>query len=292
MKVLVTGAAGELGSVVCQELVQRGHEVLATDQRFVDGLPAALRLADLRLRFAVYPLLEGKDAVVHLGNHPSLNAGPSPQAVLADNVAINANVFRATAELGVARIVFASSLQVMVRLEDGRSTEAPYTLPYFPLDGQAPPNPGWNLYGLSKELGERMLQVLAERWPELCCTALRFPRLANESFLKRIKQRQAPSALKWGEGLTYLEYPDAATLVALVLERQRPGYHQYFPAQALRIDGYSAAATLAAFFPATPLRRPLPEIESLVDLDALEAEIGFRPSPPLTVELEQTSGSP
>ena len=288
MKVLVTGAAGQLGSVVCQELVQRGHEVLATDKRFVDGLPAPLRLADLRLAFAVYPLLEGKDAVVHLGNHPGLNAGPSPQALLADNVAMNANVFRAAAELGIGRIVFASSVQVMVRFEDGHPTEAPYTLPYFPLDGQAPPDPGSNFYGLSKEFGERTLQVVAERWPELCCTALRFPRLANESFLKRIKQRQAPSALKWGEGLTYLELPDAATLVALVLERQRPGYHQYFPAQALQIAGYSVAATLAAFFPTTPLRRPLAEIESLVDLAALEADVGFRPSPPLTVELERT----
>jgi Nucleoside-diphosphate-sugar epimerases len=288
VKVLVTGAAGQLGSVVCQELVQRGHEVLATDKRFVDGLPAPLRLADLRLAFAVYPLLEGKDAVVHLGNHPGLNAGPSPQALLADNVAMNANVFRAAAELGIGRIVFASSVQVMVRFEDGHPTEAPYTLPYFPLDGQAPPDPGSNFYGLSKEFGERTLQVVAERWPELCCTALRFPRLANESFLKRIKQRQAPSALKWGEGLTYLELPDAATLVALVLERQRPGYHQYFPAQALQIAGYSVAATLAAFFPTTPLRRPLAEIESLVDLAALEADVGFRPSPPLTVELERT----
>jgi len=288
MKVLVTGAAGRLGSVVCQELVRRGHEVLATDQRFISGLPAPLRLADLRLALAVYPLLESKDAVVHLGNHPSLDAGPSPQAVLADNVAMNANVFRTAAELGVGRIVFASSLQAMVRLDQGRPTEAPYTLPYFPLDGQAPLNPGSNFYGLSKEFGERTLQVLAQCRPELCCTALRFPKLVNESFLQRIKQSQAPSALNWGEGLTYLALPDAAMLVALVLERQRPGYHQYFPAQALRIAGYSAAATLAAFFPATPLRRLPSDIEGLVDLGALETDVGFQPSPPLTVELERT----
>jgi nucleoside-diphosphate-sugar epimerase len=287
MKVLVTGAAGRLGSVVCKELVQRGYDVLATDQRSISGLPAPLRLADLRLASGVYPLLDGKDAVVHLATRPSLDAGVSPQAVLADNGAMNANVFRAAAELGVGRIVFASSVQAMVRLEDGHPTEAQYTLPYFPLDGQAPPNPGSNFYGLSKEFGERMLQVLADRWPELCCTALRFPELVNEKFLKGIKQRQAFSALNWGEGLTYLEFSDAAALVALVLERQRPGYYQYFPAQALRISGYSAAATIAAFFPATPLRRPLSEIESLVDLHSLDADFGFQPSPPLTVELER-----
>ena len=113
-----------------------------------------------------------------------------------------------------------------------------------------------------------------------------FGEAAQRKILKGIEQRQALSALNWGEGLTYLEFSDAAPLVALVLERQRPGYYQYFPAQALRIAGYSVATTLATFFPATPLRRPLSEIESLVDLSALEADFGFRPSPPFTVELQ------
>ena len=47
MKVLVTGATGRLGSVVCQELSRLGHDVLGTDQRF-GPLDAPLRLADLR----------------------------------------------------------------------------------------------------------------------------------------------------------------------------------------------------------------------------------------------------
>jgi nucleoside-diphosphate-sugar epimerase len=285
MKVLVTGAAGRLGSVVCDELSRQGYDVLGTDQRLAAGLKVPLRLADLRQELAVYPLLEGRDAVVHLGNHASLHGAVTPATVLTENVAMNSNVFQAASDLGVKRIVFASSLQAMVRLDDGRQTSPPYTLPYFPLDGLAPANPGHNFYGLSKEFGERTLQLLAQRWPERCYTALRFPMLAGEQFLKRIAEPVARSALNWGEGLTYLPFADAAALVALVLQRQQPGYHQYFPAQALEVRGLTAAQLIDEFFPETPRRPPRAEIERLVDLGALEADLGFRPAPPLTIEL-------
>ncbi len=287
MKVLVTGASGRLGSVVCQKLSAEGHEVLGTDQRFVSGLGVPLRLADLREAHAVYPLLEGQEAVVHLGNIPNLIVGTSPQAVLGDNMSMNANVFRAAVDLGVKRIVFASSLQAMIRLEEGRPPEPPYGVPYFPLDGDAPANPGHNFYGLSKEFGERTLRIIAERFPELCCTSLRFPMLAGEWFLNRVKQPWAVSALNLCEGLTYFHFSDAAALIARVLERQQPGYHQYFPAQAVELAGYTPARILAEFFPDTPLRRPRETITSLVDLSAIERDFGFSPTPPLTIQLDR-----
>jgi nucleoside-diphosphate-sugar epimerase len=287
MKVLVTGATGRLGTVVCKELARRGHDVLGTDQRFAAGLGVPLELADLRDARAVYPLLEGRDAVIHLGNIPSLGLGPSPQVVLADNVSMNSNVFRAALDLGVRRIVFASSLQAMIRLDEGRAPDAPFGIPYFPLDGDAPANPGHNFYGLSKEFGERTLRILCEHEPALACTALRFPMLAGDWFRKRVAQPLRPAALNFCEGLAYLDFSDAATLVGLVLERQQPGYHQYFPAQAVALVGYTAASTLSEFFPQTPLRRPRSEITSLVDLSALERDFGFRPADPLTVQLDR-----
>jgi nucleoside-diphosphate-sugar epimerase len=287
MKVLVTGATGRLGSVVCKKLLHSGHDVLATDQRYGKDLGVPQRLANLCDAQAVYPLLENQDAVVHLGNYPNPTAGPSPQAVLSDNTTMNVNVFRAAVDLGVRRIVFASSIQATVRLEEGKPLEPPYGLPYFPLDGDAPADPGYNFYGLSKEVGERLLRVLAERFSDLACTALRFPFLAGDWYLNRIKQPLLPSALNFAEGLTHLEFGDAAELVALVLTRQRPGYHQYFPAQALNVAGYTPARLLEEFFADIPLRRPRAEITNLVDLSALERDFDFRPSPPLTVQLLQ-----
>jgi nucleoside-diphosphate-sugar epimerase len=287
MKVLVTGAAGRLGSVVCQELVQLGHDVLPTDLRPCDAGPE-LRKADLRDPQATYLLLEGCDAVVHLGNIPHLSRGASPQAVLSENVAMNANVFRAAVDLGVTRIVFASSLQAMIRLEDGKHPPAPYTIPYFPLDGDAPANPGDNFYGLSKEFGERMLRVLCERHTQLHATALRYPMLTGKAFEERALQPLPLSALNFAEGLTYLDTADAARLVGLVLARQQPGYHQYFPAQALAIAGLTAAEIRARFFSQTRLRTPGAEPESLVDGSALWTDVAFRPAPPLTIQLQRS----
>lgn len=286
MKVLVTGATGRLGSVVCKELARRQHDVVGTDQRFAPGLGVPLKLADLRDSRAVYALLEGVDAVAHLGNIPNLGLGPSPQEVLGDNVRMNANVFRAAVDLGVSRIVFASSLQAMIRLDEGRAFDAPPVIPYFPLDGEAPANPGHNFYGLSKEFGERTLRILSELQPELACTALRFPMLAGEWFHRRAQQPIPVGTLNFCEALTYLDFSDAASLVALALERQAPGYHQYFPAQAVTLAGYTVEATLREFFPSTPLRRPPEQIDALVDLSALERDLGFRPGPPLTIQLQ------
>lgn len=285
MKVLVTGAAGRLGAVVCRALAGRGHDVRATDLRPCQA-GSALELADLRDPSVAPRLMSGVDAVVHLGNIPSLGAGASPQVVLADNVAMNAHVFQAARELGVERVVFASSLQAMIRLDDGRPARPPYTIPYFPLDGDAPANPGRNYYGLSKELGERMVRLLSEEQPDMCCTSLRYPMLVGDWLRESLARPLPPSGVNFGEALTYLHLDDAAALVALVLERQAPGYHQYFPAQSLRLHGYSVDATLTEFFPQVPLRRPRQEIRDLVDLEALQRDFGFCPRAPLTVQLE------
>jgi len=287
MKVLVTGSAGRLGSLVCKELLRRGHDVLGTDQRYSPDLGVPQQLADLRNPHAVYPLLHGRDAVVHLGNIANLMLGPSPQVVLSDNVAMNANVFRAAVDLNVRRIVFASSLQAMIRIEEGRTTDTAPGVPYFPLDGDAPADPGHNFYGLSKEFGERTLRVLSQRFPQLTCTSLRFPMLAGDWFQKRFELPQSPSSLNFHEALAYLDFADAATLVGLVAEREAPGYHQYFPAQALLLEGMTVEQTLAEFFPSVPLRKPAEQISNLIDLSALERDFRFCPAAPLTVRLRR-----
>ena len=281
MKVLVTGASGKLGSQVCQHLFEHGYRVVATDRRHRAGLPVPLELADLCDDIAVYRLLAGCDAVAHLGNHPNLHVAASPQRLLSENTAMNANVFRAALDHGIERIVFASSVQAMIRMDNGMRAEEPFPIPYFPLDGAAPANPGLNFYGLSKELAERMLQRLSAATPRLCATALRFPALVNEAWLERVAAggRPAPRAsFNFGELLAYLTFADAAQLVRSTLERQAPGYHQYYPAQTLHVHGVSAAELAAQHYPHVPVRQPLHELHSLVDLRALSDDLGWAPT--------------
>ena len=78
MRVLVTGAAGRLGSHTCHHLVAQGHDVVAADSQYRRDLPVPLRMVDLLDRTAAYGLVEGCQAVVHLANHPDMGRVSPP----------------------------------------------------------------------------------------------------------------------------------------------------------------------------------------------------------------------
>lgn len=285
MLVLVTGASGLLGRAVCATLEDSGFSVKAVDRRFHPEVAGRLELADIRDELAVYRLLEGCEAVVHLANYPNSHLPISSQTLLSDNVRMNANVFGAAADLGIRRIVFASSIQVAFARENRLTSRDPPAVPYLPIDGDVPANPGRNPYALSKEIGERMLELMALGSAELTCTSLRFPMLMSTDWFERVQERgyARPGGLSMHDFLAYLPVADAAGLVRCVLECQEPGYHRYLPAQSMLVESVPLEDLAAEHYPAADLRVPLEELKSLIDLSALEAELGWRPSyPPIT----------
>jgi len=266
MRVLVTGAAGKLGSATVKALVSAGFDVRATDQRYTAELGVPFRSLDLRDEHALYPLVEGVDALVHLGNHPNRFAGPSPQRLLAENVAMNANAIMAALDVGVKHIVFASSIQVMISSDTARTE--PHTLPYLPLDGEAPANPGLNPYALSKQYGEELLAVAASSRPELSATAVRYPMLVGEWFNRRLFSNggRVPSDfLHLGEATAHLTFDDAAALVVPLLTKATPGYRQVFPAQTIDVTNLPPADLIRRFYPGVRCTRPVDTIESLIE---------------------------
>lgn len=69
MEVLVTGGTGFVGTVVCQELHDRGHDVTAlAHHQDGEGLPADVELVvgDVRDPASLDAAFDGQDAVVHL----------------------------------------------------------------------------------------------------------------------------------------------------------------------------------------------------------------------------------
>ena len=106
MRVLVTGAAGFIGRVVSARLRADGDEVVAYD-RAVDPADDITDLA--RVRAAA----DGCDAVVHLAAKVGLGVGIADIDDYArHNDLGTAVVLRATAEAGIRRLVFASSMVV------------------------------------------------------------------------------------------------------------------------------------------------------------------------------------
>lgn len=124
MRVLVTGAAGFIGSSVSARLAARGDEVVGLDsfddfydparkRKNVEGLAVGLVEGDLRDPAAVARALEGVDAVIHLaaraGVRPSI---AQPALYTSVNVDGTVALLEACRARGIRRFLFASSSSV------------------------------------------------------------------------------------------------------------------------------------------------------------------------------------
>jgi len=175
MKVLVTGGAGYIGSVVAERLLAAGHEATVVDD-LSEGHRAAVPAgagfveADLRDRRALAAALDGRrfEAVLHLA--ASCLVGESmedPGKYFENNVAAGVNLLEVTMPLGVSRIVFSS-------------TAATYGDPGVTPITEDLPNEPTNAYGESKLLFERVLAWYA-RLKGLRWVALRYFNAAGAS---------------------------------------------------------------------------------------------------------------
>jgi nucleoside-diphosphate-sugar epimerase len=273
MNVTVTGAAGKLGIYVCQALANAGYTVRATDKARRRRTPVQLEISNLLDRGACYRLLADADAVVHLANY-SDNVISDAQKLFNENVAMNMNVFQAALDSGARHVIFSSSIQVIGN-HRSRDADPCRCLPYLPLDGDTPANPG-NAYALSKQVGEVMLSYFS-RQAQMNCVALRFPWLiepARQKSVRRIPAR--PTKLE--QVFSYLSFRDAASLIAAILRSPLPGFRIYLPAHPDNRLGQSAANLIRKYYQSVPLRHPLQKIDTLIDITRIKEETGWSPS--------------
>jgi uronate dehydrogenase len=266
--VLVTGAAGRLGSTVARLFHETGHRLLATDVADAGSVPYPFERADLRDHVAAAALLAGIDVVLHIGNRPGIGSIP-PQVVFNENVSINENVFQGAAEQGASTIVFASTLQLIGSHADDRTVVTEPARPVYPLDETAVPDPS-NVYALSKTVSEVMLRYYAERCG-LACTALRLPLLHRHEaqFEVASGHERTIDILEAFSGLTY---DDAARLFLAVVEAGRPGYRVYVAGTSHRHRDLSVAELIDRYYPEVPRGTP-----DLIDISTVTRETGWRP---------------
>jgi UDP-glucose 4-epimerase len=155
MNILVTGGAGYIGSIVTEELVQQGHDVVVFDNLYY-GHRAAVHpeadfvpgdLADrpaVRRLFDAYPI----EAVMHFASYTLVGESMErPFLYLGDNVTNGLNLLREAVDHGVRRFILSSTANLFDDPER------------MPIDEQERIVPG-SPYGESKRMLERILYWL------------------------------------------------------------------------------------------------------------------------------------
>ncbi|HEV8168864.1 MAG TPA: UDP-glucose 4-epimerase GalE [Pyrinomonadaceae bacterium] len=150
MRVLVTGGAGYIGSVVTEQLVSDGHEVVVYDNlskghRDAVVAGASFVQADLHDAEKLRETLNGIDAVIHMAAFSLVGESvEAPSKYYHNNVVAGLVLLDAMRDRGVKRIVFSS-------------TAATYGEPEAqPIFESAPTNPT-NPYGESKLAFEKAM---------------------------------------------------------------------------------------------------------------------------------------
>lgn len=129
--ILVTGGAGFIGSNLVDALVARGHSVrvldnLSTGKRsnLPDDVRVELIVGDVADAQAVRRAVEGCRAIVHLAAVASVQASvDDPLGTHQSNLIGTLNLCETMREVGVRRVVFASSAAVYGNNGDGRSID-------------------------------------------------------------------------------------------------------------------------------------------------------------------------
>lgn len=203
-RVLITGAAGAIGSCLRDGLRPLVDELVLSDVRAVTPVANERFVpADLADRDAVAGAVQGVDAVIHLGGVPV--EVPFEQLV-GPNLVGNFNVYEAARLAGVPRVVFASSN---------------HATGFYPvqriLTGCEPTRPD-SLYGVTKVYGEALGRLYVDKFNlEVVCVRI-------GSFAPRPRQLRELS--------TWLSYEDAVRLFVACLSAPNIGFRVVYGASA------------------------------------------------------------
>ncbi len=234
MKLLVTGAAGFIGSATAERLLDRGDEVVGLDNLndYYDVSLKQARLArlkghgafrfvhmDLADRHAMARLFAAEkfERVVHLGAQAGVRHSlKEPHAYIESNIVGTLNVLEGCRHHGVAHLVYASSSSVY-----GASTKLPYSV-------HEPASHPVSLYAATKRANELMAHSYSSLFA-LPTTGLRFftvygpwgrPDMALFLFARAILEGKPIQVFNYGHhkrDFTYID--DIVEGVVRVLDR-------------------------------------------------------------------------
>ena len=270
MNILVTGASGRIGSYVVRELTQAGHDVTSVDVQLPTDNRGRFLRVDLTDSGEVYQALAtaNAEAAIHLGAWS--NSGIVPETrTYGDNVQGTFNLFQACADMGVKRVVFASSAQVY-----GFAKAPPQ---YVPVDENHPLRPA-NGYALSKMAGEKAADYFVKRFGMTILSfrfmGIRKPSELNEQIDRIVEEPSRHIVVLW----TRTDVRDAALACRLAVEIKEVESGAYNITGSRVIPSELTATLVERYFGSrTEIRQPLPNHASPLTCLKAETAFGYKP---------------
>jgi UDP-glucose 4-epimerase len=308
LKLLVTGGAGYIGSIVAAQLLSAGHEVVVLDnleRGHRAAVPEGARLieVDLRERDAVAGALsEGFDATLHFAALALVGESVSnPERYYRTNVLGTLNLLEAMKEAGVPRLVFSSTCAVYGEPE---VVPMPETTPTRPV----------NAYGASKLAVDTMIGNFCEAHG-LGAVSLRYFNVAGASSgLGEDHDPEThliPNILRTALGINevvqvfgtdyptpdgtairdYIHIEDLSAAHVLALDGARPGQHRIFNLG--NGSGFSVREVIKAAEEVTgndiptreAPRRPGDPPQLVAASERIRSELGWTPRKPALTEM-------
>ena len=238
-KVLITGAAGFIGSNLAADLLECGADLRLVDNmergkfKFIEKIApkAQFKFLDLRKYDSCLQAAKDIDIIIHLASKVG-GIGfyqSHPFQVMADNLQIDTNMIQAALQCGATRFFYASSAHVYP-LELQMSPECPLI-----TEDQAPPADPELSYGWAKLVGEKTLQFAAQENPDMRIAMARYVGIygKNQDFQletgsvipvfshRAIRYPEVPFSI-WGTGeetRSYCFIDDAIECTKLMIEQ-------------------------------------------------------------------------
>jgi nucleoside-diphosphate-sugar epimerase len=282
-RIAVTGGHGKVGRVLVPYLKERGYDIFVIDQDGPQTPTELMMKADLQdfgqtidalssVDSDTYSRAEPQafDAIVHLASIPHPRMLPD-SAEFKLNLMSTYNVFESARRLGIKDIVWAAS-EV--------ATGVPYdktSAPYVPVDENYPMR-GYNVYSLTKVLGEEMARQFCLNDPEMRITCLRLSNVMNPEEYEGFENWQDDPEKRLWNFWTYIDVRDAAHAVECALRYDVRGKDEFFITNDETVMRTLTQDLLERYFPNVERRRKFVGNEAVLTSKKAKEVLGYKPS--------------